>query len=234
MISHDIRSPLAALTTVGELLESTELSERQASYLRILKSSTRNLLHMVNDVLDLGKLEAARMRLESKPINLSQLIGGLVDELRVEADRKGLQFVVEVDPDLPSQLLADAIKLGRILSNLIGNAMKFTDQGTVSVSVTVLCSDETSARIAFEVRDTGIGIPEAQLAHIFNDFTQGSDEIAARYGGSGLGLGICNKFLALYGSELEVDSTHGEGSRFRFELELEKGWADPNLFCEAK
>lgn len=222
MISHDIRSPLAALSTVGELLELSPLNDEQVKYVRILKSSTRNLLRLVNDVLDLGKLEAGRMRLDKKPVNLRQLVEGLIEEARIEADRKGIAFHVDIDPRLPDRLLADAIKLGRILSNLMGNAVKFTDKGEVSVSLQLLAVDGTYARVRFEIRDTGIGISKDQLQRIFEDFTQGSDEIGSRYGGSGLGLGICKKFLLLFGAELDVDSTPGEGSRFTFELDLEQ------------
>lgn len=227
MISHDIRSPLAALTTVGELLELSPLNDDQAKYVRMLKSSTSNLLRLVNDVLDLGRLEAGRMRLDLKPVNLRQLVDSLADEARIEADRKKLGFDVEFDSRVPPRLLVDAIKLGRIISNLLGNAVKFTDSGEVGLEVRLLRTEGERARLAFEVRDTGIGIPQDQLDRIFDDFTQGSDEIGSRYGGSGLGLGICKKFLALYGAELRVDSTPGEGTRFSFELDLEQ--AGPGL-----
>ncbi len=227
MISHDIRTPLSTLTTIAELLKMSPLNEDQANYVRMLKSSTSNLLRLVNDVLDLGKLESGHMRLLKKPVNVRQLVHGLSDEACIEADRKGLRFNVDLDSKLPPRLLTDAIKLGRVLSNLLGNAVKFTDSGEVSLAVQVLNIDKTNARVRFQVQDTGIGIPKDQLDRIFDDFSQGDDEIGSRYGGSGLGLGICKKFLELFGSELAVDSTPGKGTSFQFELDMEQ--VDPGL-----
>ncbi|HNP36228.1 MAG TPA: ATP-binding protein [Woeseiaceae bacterium] len=231
MISHDIRTPLSTLTTIGELLEMSPLNEDQAKYVRMLKSSTSNLLRLVNDVLDLGKIEAGHMRLINKPVNLRQLVRGLGDETRIEAHRKGLRFDVDIDPRLPPRLLTDAIKLGRVLSNLLGNAVKFTDSGEVGLVVQLLDIDNHCARVGFEVRDTGIGIPKDQIDRIFDDFRQGNDEIGSRYGGSGLGLGICKKFLALLGAELAVDSAPGTGTSFHFELDMEQ--AAPGLDADS-
>ncbi|NNE61130.1 MAG: PAS domain S-box protein [Woeseia sp.] len=222
MVSHDIRTPLAALSTVGELLELSSLDEDQAGYVRMLKSSTNNLLRLVNDVLDLGKLESGRMRLVKKPVNVRQLVSGVADEARVEAERKGLRFDVDIDSGLPSRLLTDAIKLGRVLSNLLSNAVKFTERGEVSMAVRLLENEGDHVRVRFTVRDTGIGIQKDQLECIFDDFTQGSDEISYRYGGSGLGLGICKKFLALHGADLSVDSAPGERTSFYFDLDMEQ------------
>jgi PAS domain S-box-containing protein len=225
MVSHDIRTPLAAVMNVGELLQTTELSEDQAKLVHILKSSTNNLLRLIDNALDLGKLEAGRMSLEMKLLDLRQLVESLVEELRTEAERKGLALHVLLDPNLPTGSIGDPIKLGRIISNLLGNAIKFTEQGGVHISVSLVQSEIKHVTVLFEIRDTGIGISKNQLGRIFDDFTQGSEEIGSRYGGSGLGLGICKKFLGLYGSKLQVESEPGSGSRFWFELKL--GYSPP-------
>jgi len=221
-ISHDIRSPLSALSTVCDLLELTTLSEDQKNYLHILKTLTNHLAQLVNDVLDLSKFEAGSVQLNLKPVDLRQMIEDLVQEALVEADYKGLAFHVDIDPTLPQHLDADAIKLGRVLSNLMGNAVKFTDTGEVSIKVRLIQLDDAAAHVRFEIFDTGIGIEKEQLGRIFEDFAQGSDDIGSRYGGSGLGLGICKRFLALHDAELAIDSTPGEGSCFHFELVLAK------------
>lgn len=220
MVSHDIRTPIGTLMSVGELLERTPLTADQAKFVQILKTSTANLMNLVNDVLDLGKLEAGRMRLEQKPLDIRLLVEMLAAELRLEAERKGLALQVAVDPDVPCCLIGDPIKIGRIISNLLGNAIKFTDHGSVRIAVTVAGSDRGKVTLRFEIRDTGIGIDQDLLGRVFDDFTQGSQDIVGRYGGSGLGLGICKKLLAMYGSALQIESEPDKGSTFWFDLEL--------------
>lgn len=222
MVSHDIRSPLSALVSAGELLEETELSPEQERYVRVVQRSANSILELVDEVLSLGKLEAGHTRLERKPFELCSLVEGLAEELRLRAEDKGLKLDVEIAEDVPSRLMGDPIKLGRVLTNLIGNAIKFTERGSVRVSVSRVQATEESATLLFVIRDTGIGIAEDELDHIFDDFTQGSEQICARYGGSGLGLGICKKLLGLHGSHLKVTTRPDRGSTFSFELTLDR------------
>lgn len=221
MVSHDIRSPAAAIATVGELLERTELSSDQAKLIRILRSSTSTLLGLIDDVLDYGRLEAGRMNLERKPFDMQALIQGIVEELRIQAERKGVILAAEIDNRLPSPLFGDRIKLGRVLNNLLGNGIKFTEQGSVTLQARVTGIDAEQAVVRIDVRDSGIGIPPEQMARIFENFSQGGDDIGSRYGGNGLGLGICKRLLELHDSTLHVESEVGHGSRFFFTLRLD-------------
>lgn len=221
MVSHDMRSSIAAIATVGELLECSGLSVDQAKYVRILRTSTGNLLGMIDDVLDYGRLEAGRMHLERKPFDLRKSIEILAEEIRVQAERKGLMLRTTIDDRLPSSLLGDRIKIGRILGNLLGNAIKFTDEGCVRLDLRLAQVDAESIVVEIEISDTGIGIPDDRLGNIFEDFIQGDDDIGRRYGGSGLGLGICKRLLELHGATLRVKSEPGRGSSFRFRLRLD-------------
>lgn len=222
MVSHDMRSPLASISMAGDLLKATPLSEDQSRIVGILTSSTTKLLQLVDDILEFGSLEAGKMHLERKPLDLGKLLDELVCEVSVAAARKGLLVQTIVDDHIPSDLLGDSIKLGRILTNLLGNAVKFTDSGSVRMTARLVDSDAHHATVAFTVRDTGIGISEEQQERIFEDFTQADDDIPRKYGGSGLGLGICKRLVALHGGEIEVESTLGGGSSFSFEVTFDR------------
>jgi PAS domain S-box-containing protein len=219
-VSHEIRSPLSALMAVGYLLESTEPSEKQQKYLRILRSSSENLLNLVNDVLDFSRLEAGRLQLDERPFDLRPLLEELAGAQRVKADEKGVRLELIVDARCPEKVIGDRVKVGQILTNLVGNAVKFTEAGSVIVRVAPREVTARDALLDFAVSDTGIGVSPERLPHIFESFTQASAEVTARYGGSGLGLAITKRLVELHGSELRVESRLGEGSVFSFGLRL--------------
>lgn len=220
MISHDIRTPLNAITGVAHLLRQTELSPQQEKLVRILGSSSENLMHLVNQILDFGRIEAGKMSLEERPVDLRRLGGEIGDRFQHKAQEKGLAFRLEVDERVPGLVVGDPVKLDQVLTNLVGNALKFTSEGSVTLALTVRAAEPEAALIDFRVSDTGIGIAPDRLAHIFDDFTQANYDIGLKYGGTGLGLSISRKLVEMYGSRIHVESELGRGTTFSFELRL--------------
>ena len=220
MISHEIRTPLNAIMGVAHLLGSTELSPPQQKYVRILRSSSESLLHLINDILDFSKIEAGKMVLEERPIQLRELVRGIVENLRVKAEEKGLDLAFRADEQLPDMVLGDPIKIGQVLTNLVGNAIKFTARGSVTVALGVRETAAAAAAIDFRVADTGIGIAPDRMAHIFDEFTQANYDIGLKYGGTGLGLSISKKLVEMHGSRIEVESELERGTTFSFTLRL--------------
>jgi PAS domain S-box-containing protein len=220
MMSHEIRTPMNAIIGLSNLLQQTGLSAQQQQYLQILQTSSENLLNLLNNILDFSKIEAGKVALEERPFNIRQLIYGIFHGLNVKAEEKGLRVQVEIDERVPAWLSGDPVKLGQVLTNLLGNAIKFTEHGSVTVALRVRELAAETVSVDFEVRDMGIGIAPDRLAHVFEEFTQASYDINQRYGGTGLGLTICQKLLGLYGSKLSVESTLGEGTTFSFGLRL--------------
>ena len=222
MISHEIRTPLNAIMGVAQLLGMTELSPKQEKFVRILHSSSENLLGLVNDILDFSKIESGKMSLEERSFDLRQLVHGIVQNLQVRAEEKGVAFTAQVDDGLPDRLLGDPVKIGQVLTNLVGNAIKFTPRGLVTVTLAVREVEADALAIAFVVADTGIGIAPDRLPHVFDSFTQASYDIGLKYGGTGLGLSISKTLVELHGSRLEVASELGRGTTFSFTLRLKK------------
>ncbi len=220
MISHEIRTPLSAIMGVGHLLGSTDLSPQQQKFVRILRSSSENLLNLVNDILDFNKIEAGKAPLEERSFDLRQLVHGIISSLRVKADEKGLILDAYIEDRVPAGLLGDPIKIGQVLTNLLGNAIKFTAEGSVTVTLQVRELLPEAVVIHFRVSDTGIGISPDRLQHVFDDFTQASYDIGLKYGGTGLGLAISKRLVELHGSQLAVESELGRGATFFFDLGL--------------
>ncbi|HEV7509477.1 MAG TPA: ATP-binding protein [Thermoanaerobaculia bacterium] len=220
MVSHEIRTPLNAITGVAHLLGATELSPQQQKLVRILRSSSGNLLNLINDILDFSKIEAGKMAPEERSLDLRQLTQDIADSLRGKAEEKGLALAVNVDTRIPGSLLGDPIKIGQVLTNLLGNALKFTAKGSVTLTLQVQELALDMVTIDFRVTDTGIGIAPDRLPYVFDEFTQASYDVSMKYGGTGLGLAISKKLVELHGSRLAVESQLDRGTTFSFSLRL--------------
>jgi signal transduction histidine kinase/DNA-binding NarL/FixJ family response regulator len=219
-ISHELRTPLNAILGYTQVLRNDRsLSERAAGGLQTIEQSGELLLTLINDILDLSSIEAGKVELYPDSVGLAAFLRTIGDIIRIKTQEKDLQFEVIAAPDLPAAVQADEKRLRQVLLNLLSNAVKFTLAGKVSLEVSVLAQDTRSVRLRFEVVDSGIGIAADDLANLFQPFEQVPDA-RRRFGGTGLGLAISRRLLALMGSRIEVESVPGQGSRFRFDLEL--------------
>jgi signal transduction histidine kinase/ActR/RegA family two-component response regulator len=217
-MSHEIRTPLNGVIGMTELALSTPPGEQQTTYLEIVRSSGQSLLQLLNDLLDFSKIEARKVELEIAPFAVRELVTQLLKPLRHKAGERGVQVSLDVASDVPDWLLGDQVRVRQILVNLVSNAVKFTEAG--SVDVAVRRSPDDANRIRFEIRDTGIGIAKEKQALIFEAFAQADGSTTRRYGGTGLGLSITAKLVALFGGSMSLDSEPGKGSRFEVELPL--------------
>ncbi|EMR03260.1 PAS domain-containing hybrid sensor histidine kinase/response regulator [Cesiribacter andamanensis] len=233
-VSHEFRTPMNAIIGIADLLHKTPLSQKQAHFVEVLKFSSENLLNLINDILDFSKIESGRMVLEERHFNLPLLLHSILSGFQYKADEKGLQLGISLDPQLPRFVYGDSVKLGQVLTNLLGNAIKFTERGWVRLQVQVLEQTAAMARLQVQVSDSGIGIPKEQHERIFEEFTQASPEINVKYGGTGLGLPICQRLLQLFGSKLSLRSQPGEGAAFFFTLELPIGLAEAATRLQAE
>lgn len=221
-MSHELRTPLNAVIGTTELLIKDKPEERQQENLRILQSSAVDLLSLINNVLDFNKIDSEKLELEKLPVNLGELVQNVCAALKVRATGKGLDLSVEIDERLKGIYFStDPTRLSQVLYNLVGNAVKFTDKG--KVSVVLFCGDinEAEAKISFSVEDTGIGISGDKHEAIFDVFAQAESHVTRKYGGTGLGLPIVKQLLMLFNSKIELESIPGEGSKFYFTLQLQ-------------
>jgi len=220
-MSHEMRTPLNGVLGVTELLLDTDLGAEQRELVEAARHSAQALLDVVNDVLDLAKIHARRMEIEDAPFELRGVLRTVRAVLAARAAQRGVAFAVEAPEDLPQRFLGDAVRLRQVLLNLAGNAVKFTERGSVRVEVAARPEPgEERWRVDFAVRDTGIGIPADRIPHLFEEFTQADGSTTRRYGGTGLGLAIAGRLVTLMGSRIQVESTPGQGSVFSFSLEL--------------
>ena len=217
-MSHEIRTPMNAIMGVADLLAKTSLSPEQDKYVQIFRRAGDNLLNLINDILDLSKVEASQIELERTGFSLNDHLEKVIEMVAARAQEKGLALVCEIAPNVPTELVGDPTRLRQVLLNLLGNAVKFTESGEVSLRVT---RDADPTTLRFTVSDTGIGIPGAKLAQVFERFTQADSSTTRRFGGSGLGLTISKRLVELMGGRIWVESELGKGSVFAFAVPLE-------------
>jgi two-component system sensor histidine kinase RpfC len=222
VVSHEMRTPLNAIIGMSDLLRDTQLSREQADMLQTLRGSSRVMLGLVEDVLDFSKIEAGKLVLDKTDFDLHALVNSTSRILAAQAVAKGIEFVVSIMPEVPPAVRGDPHYLRQILINLAGNAVKFTEQGSVTMHVSAQSESEARVRLKFSIRDTGIGIPPEAQARIFESFTQADQSTARRFGGTGLGTTIAKQLVGLMRGNIGLESAVGLGSTFWVELELEK------------
>ncbi|MEY4266572.1 MAG: hypothetical protein RIS90_1107 [Pseudomonadota bacterium] len=224
-MSHEIRTPLNAVLGFSQLLQSAALDGVHRDYLQNLKVAGQSLLRILNDVLDYSKMEAGKLEIVKEPFDLTDLLDSVAGLFSFQLMEKGLPLRLQVDDDVPWHLVGDALRLRQVLINLVGNALKFTERGEISVRIERQAHTGQALTLRITVTDTGIGMSQDQVARTFAAFMQADSSITRRFGGTGLGLSICRRLVELMGGDITVHSELGQGSRFTFTIELEQAGA---------
>lgn len=215
-MSHELRTPISGIIGLIDLLKKTTINDQQNDMLGMLEDSSHSLLGVINDILDISKIEAGKFNIIRTSNDLHGLVNAVYNLMKFKADKKDIEFISEIDSALPQYIMVDSLRLNQVLMNLLSNAINFTDRGYVKIKVSLLQSNADKVQIKFIVEDSGIGIPEDRLPTIFDSFEQAEDNTYTKYGGTGLGLTIVKKLVELKGGELTVSSRVGTGSVFSF------------------
>lgn len=215
-MSHELRTPVNGIIGLSDMLRRTEMNDQQMGMVRLLETTSQSLLGVINDVLDISKIEAGKFSIVRAANDLHAIIKSVYDLLKYKADERNVEFLLEIEPSVPHYIMVDSLRLNQILMNLLSNAIKFTENGFVKLHVRVLQTHLDKSKLQFSIEDSGIGISEDRISRIFDSFEQAEDDTTAKYGGTGLGLAIVKKLVELKGGELNVSSVPTKGSTFSF------------------
>jgi PAS domain S-box-containing protein len=224
IVSHEIRNPISGVIGFADILGDTNLSAEQREYVNLIRASGDSLLFLINDILDFSKIEAGKIELEHEPFSPRMCVQDVVSFFAPKATAANLALETRIAPDVPTVVVGDVYRLRQVLINLVGNAVKFTRRGTVTIHLDAISSDDTNERLAlrFTVADTGIGMGSEQIAKLFKPFAQAEVATTRKYGGTGLGLIICKRLAELMGGSIWVESAPGQGSKFSFAIRVGK------------